>query len=679
MDPDLTLTTEPTRTAGPPWLQPWLAWVDRALHREILRLRTRYELSMDELRGLYVSDEQVDRLINKRAPSLDVAAEVAGLDVELRELLSRARAERSPLHHLAERFELDETDLVAVILCLAPEVELSYQTIYAYLNDDVTRRLPTVDLCHRLSGGPPLDTTSPAVAGGLVLVQRLESAPLWRSAGLVLSEPVRQLLVGTDPLLLEPGPDARPEAEPRARLVILEGSSDDAALQRAHRLCAYASERLVTLDPSEPDTEKRLRSGLLRARLHDATLYLTGEDLGVSGSAPLSERALARCSELTVTEARVLVSLRPGQADRLPIQGVDHQRLEVERPEAAARAGLWTDALGSAGVSADPADVATVAALFSLGAAEIRAAAASVARNGEPDLAGLTRAARERSTYGLDGVAERVRADYTWADLVLPPATLHRLAELEGAIRNRHQVFDAWSFGRLAGGHSSVRALFSGPSGTGKTMSASVVARQLGLELYRVELSSVVSKYVGETEKNLERVLSAAESSNALLLFDEADALFGKRTEVKDAHDRYANIETAFLLQRIETFDGVVILATNLAGNLDESFSRRIQFHIEFPMPDGAAREQLWRMALPASAPVDDDFDPVFLAGMFPMSGGEVRSASLIGAFMAAGEGVPIGMRHLVRALARQRRQQGKVPSSAEFRGYLQLVRDEEG
>jgi SpoVK/Ycf46/Vps4 family AAA+-type ATPase len=210
-------------------------------------------------------------------------------------------------------------------------------------------------------------------------------------------------------------------------------------------------------------------------------------------------------------------------------------------------------------------------------------------------------------------------------------------------------------------------------------MSASVLAADLGLALYRVDLSRVVSKYVGETEKNIERILAAAESSKAMLLFDEADALFGKRTEVKDAHDRYANIETAYLLQRIESFDGVVILATNLAGNLDEAFGRRIHFQVEFPVPDETLRRCLWRKALPGTAPVAADFDPDFLASMFAMTGGDIRNAALMAAFMAAREGSPIGMSHLVRALARQRRQQGKVPSVSEFRDYLRLVRDEDG
>jgi SpoVK/Ycf46/Vps4 family AAA+-type ATPase len=276
----------------------------------------------------------------------------------------------------------------------------------------------------------------------------------------------------------------------------------------------------------------------------------------------------------------------------------------------------------------------------------------------------------------VENLADRVALVHAWNDLVLPAPTLRRLKEFAGAIRNRDKVFRDWSFLRPAGGTPSLRALFSGMSGTGKTMSAAVIARDLGVDLYRIDLSAVVSKYIGETEKNLERIFHSAEGSNGILFFDEADALFGKRSEVKDAHDRYANIEIAFLLQRMETYDGVMILATNLAGNLDEAFSRRIQFAIEFPLPDDEQRAQLWKLLLPAEAP-KHDIDYSFLARQFQLTGGEIRNVSLDAAFLAAHEDDAITMNHLVRAVARQRRKQGKLPTPSEFKHYLATVHRE--
>jgi hypothetical protein len=515
------------------------------------------------------------------------------------------------------------------------------------------------------------------VADGLVDIVPAEPAPVWGSAGLMLPAPVRRFLLESGSGRFR-GVRRRSGSLPRVQ--VIEAAVERDALVEARSVVEAAGRLLVVPDPRVEQSERRLREVVLDARLRDAVVRLSGSDLGLGdGGAALSEVALERWRLLLDSGVDVVACLPPGAGDQLPVNGIDHERRALTPLDFDARRERWCAELACHGVDVRVDDLEAVSSLFVLSPAQIRAAAMSLSRRGVADLAGLARAAREHCTSGLATVAQRVAPVYVWEDLVLPGATLRRLTDLAAAIRHRDQVFGAWSFGRLQGGHASVRALFSGPSGTGKTMAAAVLARDLELELYRVDLSTVVSKYVGETEKNLERVLAAAENSNALLLFDEADALFGKRSEVQDAHDRYANIEIAFLLQRIESYDGVLILATNLAGNLDDAFQRRIHFHIEVPFPDEAARERLWRQAIPPSAPVDDDVDPKFLAGMFAMTGGEVRSASLMAAFMAADEGVPIGMTHLTVALARQRRQQGKLPSSSEFQGFLRLVQKEGG
>ncbi len=705
MDTGLPQLTRHDRTG---WSAPWLAWLDAALHREMLRLRARYELSTDELHGLYVSDEQVDRLVRRQPPTPEAAEDLEALDRRRESLLRDALAgsaaaadspSDSPLGQLARRFELDEASLLAVVVCLAPEMELAYQSVYAYLNDDVTRRLPTVDLCARLCDGAALEPDGPAVRDGLLEPVRVETAPLWRSAGLLLAEPARRFLLSAyQPPVLTPGrhtsgllgqpvrmTSRRFGAAGETRMVVLESHSEQDAALVAAEVADEAGDRLVRPHgEGEGGHLRALGQALLTARIEQRALLVTASDLGLPPDGPVGAEGAALLHRLAAAPVRAILVVPPGRAASLPLEGADVHRISVERPDVAERTDRWRAELDALGIGADAADLDHVAGLFGLGRAQITTAARTVAR-GLSDPTGaragrelLTAAARESSTRDLDGIAEEVATHYRWDDLVLPPATLRRVVELAEAVRHRHRVFGAWSFGRLTGGHASIRALFSGPSGTGKTMSAAVVAGDLGLPLYRVDLSSVVSKYVGETEKNIERILSAAESSNAMLLFDEADALFGKRTEVKDAHDRYANIETAYLLQRIESFDGVVVLATNLAGNLDEAFGRRIHFQVEFPVPDQGLRAQLWRRAVPRAAPVADDFDPDFLAGMFTMTGGDIRNAALMAAFMAAREETPIAMSHLVRALARQRRLQGKVPSVSEFRDYLRLVRDED-
>jgi SpoVK/Ycf46/Vps4 family AAA+-type ATPase len=274
----------------------------------------------------------------------------------------------------------------------------------------------------------------------------------------------------------------------------------------------------------------------------------------------------------------------------------------------------------------------------------------------------------------LQTLAHKCELLFAWEDLVLPDRTLQQLQEVADSVRFRYRVHSEWRFDRKLGKNSGISVLFSGLSGTGKTMAASVLARDLNLELYKIDLASVVSKYVGETEKNLNRIFDEAEYSSAVLFFDEADALFGKRSEVKDAHDRYANIEVAFLLQRMEQFSGLAILATNISRNIDSAFVRRIQHVVEFPFPDPAHRERIWRGMFPEEAPLDVDVDFPFLARQFELSGGNIRNVAAAAAFFAAENDRPISMEHLVRATAREFQKLGKLPSRAEFRGHFDVI-----
>jgi SpoVK/Ycf46/Vps4 family AAA+-type ATPase len=212
--------------------------------------------------------------------------------------------------------------------------------------------------------------------------------------------------------------------------------------------------------------------------------------------------------------------------------------------------------------------------------------------------------------------------------------------------------------------------LFAGSSGTGKTMSAQVIARDIGLDLYRIELASVVSKYIGETEKNLHRIFEAARTANVILFFDEADALLGRRSEVKDAHDRYANIEVAYLLQKMEDHDGVVILASNLSKNMDQAFARRMHYVVEFPRPDTILRERLWRRIFPPEVPLDPDIDFAFLARQFELTGGDVKTIALDAAFLAANEDRAIVMTDLIDAVSRQMLKQGRPLGASDFKQY---------
>jgi SpoVK/Ycf46/Vps4 family AAA+-type ATPase len=270
-------------------------------------------------------------------------------------------------------------------------------------------------------------------------------------------------------------------------------------------------------------------------------------------------------------------------------------------------------------------------------------------------------------------LARRIEPAYDWQDIVVAEDVLGQLRELADQVEQRSRVYERWGFGTKLGRGRGITALFAGPSGTGKTMASEILARHLRLDLQRIDLAGVVSKYIGETEKNLRRVFDAAEASGAILLFDEADALFGTRTEVRDSHDRYANLEINYLLQRMEDYAGLAILATNRRAALDTAFLRRLRFVIEFPFPGADERRRIWESVFPPAA-AQDDIDHGALSRL-ELSGGNIRTIALNGAFLAAADDCPIGMSHLMRAAAREYTKLGQPVSSAEFGNWVTVAR----
>jgi SpoVK/Ycf46/Vps4 family AAA+-type ATPase len=324
---------------------------------------------------------------------------------------------------------------------------------------------------------------------------------------------------------------------------------------------------------------------------------------------------------------------------------------------------------------------------FKLSRGQIVAAAAS-ARNaaawrGEtaPSLADLEGACRRHSTTRLSNLARKIKPLYRWEDIVLPADPAQMLKEIVQQVRNRSLVYEKWGFDSKLSYGKGLNIIFAGPSGTGKTMSAEIIAGELQMDLYKIDLSNMVSKYIGETEKNLERIFNEAGESNAILFFDEADSIFGKRSEVKDAHDRYANIETGYLLQKMEEYDGIVILATNLRKNLDEAFVRRMHFMIEYPFPEEEDRLKIWQRSFPRDVPMGKTVDMQFMARQFKIAGGNIKNICLASAFLAAGDveqpaDAMVEMHHLIRATRREFQKMGKLCTATDFGRYFNLLKD---
>jgi hypothetical protein len=363
-----------------------------------------------------------------------------------------------------------------------------------------------------------------------------------------------------------------------------------------------------------------------------------------------------------------------GSTRRLDLSGQSSIQIEVVSPARHERRAMWAQALDARGISLN-GQLDTLVDEFSLDAAGIHGVTSEFAFANA--LADPNRAAaklwdlcRERVRPRMDGIAHRIDPAASWDDLVLPEMQKKILHDVAVHVRHRGQVYDDWGFASKGRRGLGISALFAGPSGTGKTMAAEVLARELRLELYRIDLSQVVSKYIGETEKNLGALFDAAEGGGVILLFDEADALFGKRSEVRDSHDRYANIEVSYLLQRMEAFGGLAILTTNLKASLDDAFLRRIRFVVQFPFPDADARAAIWRRIFPAETPLDG-LDYVKLSRL-SVAGGSVRNIAMNAAFAAAHSGEPVRMRHLLQAARSEVSKQERTLSDAEIRGWVQ-------
>jgi len=429
-------------------------------------------------------------------------------------------------------------------------------------------------------------------------------------------------------------------AGPRA-LAKIEGEDGDAQLGVAQAL-AEALERtaLVIRAGALPAPGLDL-AGL--ARLVDRETLLLGGVPVVEADGASDSAVAALLDEL---DAPLVVVV--GESSARTTGRVALHRF-VRLPAPAETRSLWADALGEPVAHELAAPVEEVAQHFRLGAEAVDAVARELgAAPGADRAATLRRLCRERARVRLEGLAERIDPAAMWDDLVLPAGHLDLLREIVRHVRHRTQVYERWGFGAGTTRGLGVTALFAGESGTGKTLAAEVLAGELALDLYRIDLAATVSKYIGETEKNLRRLFDAAEASGAVLLFDEADALFGKRGEVKDGHDRYANLEVAYLLQRMESYRGLAILTTNLQSNLDRAFLRRLRFVVQFPFPDADQRAEIWRRTFPAAAPLDG-VDAAVLARL-TVSGGSIRAIALSAAFAAAEERTPITPQHVLRA-----------------------------
>jgi hypothetical protein len=622
----------------------------------------------------------LDRLqaaIDRRLAGPDVVeaaeAKLARAAAEL-EAASRAMGGPSPLERLSAAFGLSPFESDLLLLCAASELRPGLPGLSGV---EGQRAVPSFNVALNLLAAPHWDAITPGGALRRCRLIEVGQAETLTLSPLHIDERVLHYIVGADsidervsPFLRPLHPSATPL--PPSHRTILEGliGTLRTPFERGLRpviqliglegvgrraIAAAAIEaiglRAYTLSPPSlppgSDPEIFARTLARETVLGSIAIVIDGDDADLSGIARLVDRL----------EGPILVTLR----ERRRMGGRVVVPFEVKAPRPDEQRALWRSSIGGvstpAALSTRDATIDELVAHFELGAVAIASACASaraadavsVAGGTASDLRGaLWSACRGESRPRLDELAQRIESTAGWDDLVLPEAQCESLREVALHVRNRARVHEAWGFAAKGRRGLGISALFAGGSGLGKTMAAEVLAVELRLDLYRVDLSQVVSKYIGETEKNLRRIFDAAESGGAILLFDEADALFGKRSEVKDSHDRFANIEVSYLLQRMEAFGGLAILTTNLKGALDPAFMRRIRFVVQFPFPNASQRAAIWRRVFPRGTPTDG-LDPDQLARM-NVAGGNIRNIALNAAFLAAEDGTPVRMAHVMRA-----------------------------
>ena len=759
-----------TRTPVLNWAQANQAYLDTELQllrlllqRRVLWLRRQWQHDpLQNYQGLVISDAQADWLLagedreaeacfyREDPEAAAISRSIAEMERELSDWVQALAEAGTPpaLEVLVHLFDLTPFERNVLLLCLAPELDPTIERLYAYVQDDVSRKYATPHLALTLFTipQPPLRRLRTVLSMERFSADEGVSDPKYAHKPLGRGRPSQGSEGGGTPdewdsflpeaplrrfrlVTLEIGP--LPATTPGARPLRLDERIADylrgvnrpderitdllrpllpAPLAPPHRDLANRLARTLESDASQglwpalnltgpPGAGKRAVARALCDRLELQLYGLDARRLPTPGPERQEMLRLLEREAVLLQMALYMDAAEPDPADQAMAASLDdvierlgvflivgsRQRRQTEReilavrvpkPDARAQRALWQQALADVPHSLD-GHIEAVVQQFDFGPpAIVQAVAAAQGRawlRVPGDGAGLMaddlwQACREQAGWHIKELAQLIIPCYTWEDIVLPEDGLRQLQEIAAQVAHRSQVYEAWGFGEKLSRGRGIGALFAGPSGTGKTMAAEILANHLQLDLYRIDLAGVVSKYIGETEKNLRQVFDAAEQSGAILFFDEADALFGKRTEVKDSHDRYANIEVNYLLQRMEDYRALAILATNRKSALDRAFLRRLRFLVDFPFPDADSRRHIWQKVFPPQAEVDG-LDYGFLARL-EVPGGNIRNIALNAAFLAAAEELPIGMAHVMHAARREYAKIDKLMTEAEFGAY---------
>ena len=690
------------------------------------------QVSANSFQGLFISRDEVDAILQTTLYGHEADAcsatehweiEILTREIAKKKIESIEKGEELRLHLLEELFHLTPFEMGVLAICLAPELDLQYEKLYAYLQDDVTRKQPSVDLVLGLLSSPEdrfaamdcFSPSAPLIQNHLVHLTSPRSddqVPLL-SRSIKVDDRIMYFLLGSDEvddrirsfsymadtrncfedLILSGDEKSRLSSlikwysrTETPAIFFFHGPYGTGKKMASEVVCNELKLPLLMVDMKAvmrsefPETMDII---LREALLQRSSVCLLGFDAvlkaGDNGGGTAVINLIKRLDRFPNW---IFISSETPWEPTLVLKKHRFVSLAFPRPSFVLRKQMWKTFLNGRNNVSDDVDIANIASKFNFSAGQIKDALfsacniAEMKNSGEPVLSmdALSRGCKAQSGNKLTKLAMKIETRHLWDDIILPEDVKEQLVEVGGYIKYKGKVYADWGFGRKLSSGKGLNALFSGPSGTGKTMAAGIIASAVELDLYRIDLSGVVSKYIGETEKNLKKIFEEAETSNAILFFDEADAIFGKRSEVKDSHDRYANIETSYLLQRMEEYDGVVILASNFKKNIDDAFLRRMHFVIEFPLPDEKLREKIWAGIFPEETPLGDTVDFTFLA-RFKVTGGNIKNIALSAAFLAAGDSATVEMEHLIRATKREFQKMGKLCTPGDFGEYYEVVK----
>ena len=667
-------------------------WLDLCIHE---RLSAEAESGTDSsIPGWAMSAKRARSLLgdagsNNNNESLREARAHIEVIMAKRMDISRNEGLISKLVIVSQVFKLNELEWKILMIVLAAELDDRYARIFGFLNDDLSRRRPTASILRQLllsdnqlawdvreilEGDGPLaryqlvmtdgnDSVAGSEAGLMIapdLVSYLVKDTVEYSTNYAIS-----LLLSQHQQVIYDIYDTETKAlkeklklwreyssqDNRRPVILLVGERDTlkwftSTSCNEHNNVVVLNALLLS-DQGVEQLQDSIFAVARLAKLHDAIVVITGLHL----LQPAFRASIETILLETIYPLVFRIVIHGDNQWTIPA-GVPAWRIERVTPSAQTRAKYWLKHARLANINLTESDADTLAAVVRFDEADIESVVqiCDSTANGKNAFESLKEAARKVASSAIPRMARCINSECTWDDIILPEHVLSSLKQIPSHIHCAAQVMENWGYASRMPYGRGITALFSGSSGTGKTMAAQIIARDLGVALYQVDLSKTISKYIGETEKNLDVIFDAAERSSAVLLFDEADALFGKRTEVKDAHDRYANVEVAYLLQRMETYSGLAILTSNLKQNMDHGFLRRLRFVIDFPAPDAKHREQIWKRVFPANVPFDDDINVKFLAHKLKLTGGHIQQISVRAAFAGAADGGVVTMRHIIQA-----------------------------